>query len=717
MTDAVALYASANLALSRELASLTPTPTTFAAVVERQRSGGALPPALHRELCRATNRIVMAARKAAPQPFPGGEAAARGFVAVAAREPATALWWLMRSALLRRKTMAVHVAMIEPLPALYRWRDAAGAAPLLVAIVEAAARDAALAEPRLVRRDEGVLRKPDEARAALADAVVQLVALLLRPLRGEWLAAALQLPPAPPSAPKYASLPTRRLLSPRALVEACVLPMLSEAHAACVACEQRSADAGADGDADGDADDEADASVASVERTLALALRLGEAALQCGGDLPPALLAAWLGALLPLALRHAAFRRARHRAYCGRGGIDGEDFVPHAISTYCGGMARRRRPGIDGEECAGDRERRRTAMERERRRGDGCLPIGRVSAATLLRQRVHLARLANAVARAHPVDRAPPLPRSIADALARADWRVRSVCAPLEAHCGALATSGARQPSPAAPASAAAQCARSLERIVWRWGGDDAAVFIDAGDARTRALGAAAALFGIARSDFDRVAHALWSEPQAALPQDDDRSLGATPSASGAGRGAEGESGASLFPPTAAALVARVRWGCALGGTFADALALATATLVRRSGARGASALRARAADGAAFVAPHELGEFIGGIGRFVVSVAEVCVAGNGSDDDAPWLPALRSATLSRLLATVRAAQRRLAAAVDAEGEADAAWEQGPRAQREVRRRAAVGEALVEGELRLRTLALELERRGVAVRE
>ena len=461
--NAVSLYASANLALSRELASLTPTPTTLAAVLERQRSAGALPPALHRELCRATNRVVLPARKAMPQPFPGGEAAARGFVAVAAREPATALWWLMRSALLRRKTMAVHVAMIEPLPALYCWRDAAGAAPLLVAIVEAAARDAALAEPRLVRRDEGALCNTDEARAALKDAVVQLVTLLLRPLRGEWLVAALQLPPAPPPALTRPSLPTRRLLSPRALVETCVLPMIKHAHAECVAYEQRAVDADADADAD----------APRVERTLDLALRFGEAALQCGGNMPAALLAAWLGALLPLALRHAAFRRARLRAYCGR----------------------RRNEHVDGTDSADH-----AAPEHEGRHGDEFTLHGRMTAATLLRQRVHLARLANAVARAHPVGRAPALPRTIADTLARADWRVRSACSPLEAHCSALDTiGGQRASSVATSASAADECARSLERIVWRWGGDDAAAFIDAGDARTRALGATAALFGIAR--------------------------------------------------------------------------------------------------------------------------------------------------------------------------------------------------------------------------
>ena len=65
------------------------------------------------------------------------------------------------------------------------------------------------------------------------------------------------------------------------------------------------------------------------------------------------------------------------------------------------------------------------------------------------------------------------------------------------------------------------------------------------------------------RSDFDRVANALWSEPQAALRRGDDCSPSLRPSVSVAEGGAEGGvegGGACSFPPAAAALVARVRW-------------------------------------------------------------------------------------------------------------------------------------------------------------
>ena len=143
----------------------------------------------------------------------------------------------------------------------------------------------------------------------------------------------------------------------------------------------------------------------------------------------------------------------------------------------------------------------------------------------------------------------------------------------------------------------------------------------------------------------------------------------------------------------------------------------APAALVSAAPASAALVLAPRGARGVAFVAPHELGGYIGGVGRFIVSIAEACVAGEDGDDNALWLPALRAATLSRLLATVRTAQRHLAAAVGVGREADAGRGRGHRAQREGRRRAAVVKALVEGELRLRTLVLELERRGGTVRE
>lgn len=696
------LMAAANLFIRANL-QLRSSPTTSSssltldAALARERSGE-MPVALHRELCRATNRVVLPS-PGAPQAYPGGAPAAKGFVEVAVREPATALWWLISSALVRTKMMSVHVEMIEPLPALCRWRAAPGDVPLLVAIVEAAARDAALPSPRLLlQRDGGSAVSSAQTNgerggsAALSDAVVQLAALLLRPVRSAWLAAALQMPPPSPiqlhcaekdnekekekekggsdySTRGMSPLLPRRLLSPRALAERCVLPMLRDALNALEATTTTAVD-------DSSIAPNLNIAAAHAERGLALALALGDAALRSGGTIPIGVLHDWLAALLPLALLHAAFRQARLEAYCEESSIA----APAPSSAPLSSLELKRKLPV--------------------------LRIGRMRMSTLSLLGTHLARLARAVADAHgggsePAMIAPlplpPLPRLIVALLREADWRVRTLCRVLDRCCETPLRRRVQEgPSPLPPSSARHACALSLARCVRGGGAQGEGALVLSVNPTVRAAATAASLFGVGRDEIDRVLRMMWEDGSAVEPMRPDHVLslpeGWYPEGIGDATGA-----------AASSLASRARRGCVLCATLVDALALALATLHLQE---SENEEEKDSATQCAFFFPasHEIGPFVGGMGRFFVHVAEegAAMSSDGAQHDAPplWLRSLRAALLARLLRTARTSQQQLAQSVHGGSWAGA-----------TQRRAAV----VEAELRLSTLVLELERRAAAL--